>query len=124
MGVIGNSVILLFNTLCGLYLLAVLLRFLLQIAKADFYNPVSQAVVRITDPMIRVLRNFIPGYRGVDFSSIVLALLIEAVAICVLILLYGGNIPGIGYIITWSFVGILYFIIIVYYCFSGGLPDR
>lgn len=111
----GNSIILIFSTLVGLYLLAVLLRFLLQIAKADFYNPVSQAVVRVTDPMIRVLRNFIPGYRGVDFSSIVLALLIEAVAICVLILLYGGNIPGIGYIITWSFVGILYFIINIYY---------
>lgn len=115
MGVIGNSLILLFNTLGGLYLLAVLLRFLLQVAKADFYNPVSQSVVRITDPMVRVLRNFIPGYRGVDFSALVLALLIEAVAICVLILLYGGSLPGPGYIITWSFVGVLYFIINIYY---------
>lgn len=115
MGVIGNSLILLFNTLGGLYLLAVLLRFLLQVAKADFYNPVSQSVVRITDPMVRVLRNFIPGYRGVDFSALVLALLIEAVAICVLILLYGGGLPGLGYIITWSFVGVLYFIINIYY---------
>jgi len=115
MGAISNSLILLFNTLGGLYLLAVLLRFLLQIAKADFYNPVSQSVVKITDPLVRVLRNFIPGYRGVDFSTLVLALIIEAVAIFVLVLLYGGSLPGFGYVITWSFVGILYFIINIYY---------
>ena len=115
MGAIINSLILLFNTLGGLYLLAILLRFLLQIAKADFYNPVSQSVVKITDPLVRVLRNFIPGYRGVDFSILVLALIIEAVAIFVLVLLYGGSLPGFGYVITWSFVGILYFIINIYY---------
>ena len=115
MGAIINSLILLFNTLGGLYLLAILLRFLLQIAKADFYNPVSQSVVKITDPLVRVLRNFIPGYRGVDFSTLVLALIIEAVAICVLVLLYGDSLPGVGYVITWSFVGILYFIINIYY---------
>lgn len=111
----SSSLALIFSTLAGLYLLAVLLRFLLQVAKADFYNPVSQAVVRITDPAVRVLRNFIPGYRGVDFSSLILALVVEALSICALILLYGGSIPGLGYIITWSFVGILYFIINIYY---------
>jgi len=115
MGALNSSLVMIFNTLTGLYLLAVLLRFLLQIAKADFYNPVSQAVIKITDPMIRVLRTFIPGYRGIDFSSLVLALVIEGIAICALILLYGGNLPGPGYIITWSFVGILYFIINIYY---------
>lgn len=115
MGVISNALILAFSTLGGLYLLAVLLRFLLQIAKADFYNPVSQAVVRITDPMVRLFRKIIPGYRGVDFSTLVLALMVEAIAICVLIVLHGGSIPGPGYIITWSFVGVLYFIINIYY---------
>jgi len=115
MGTLTSSLVLVFNTVAGLYLLAVLLRFLLQIAKADFYNPVSQAVIKVTDPMIRVFRSFIPGYRGIDFSSLVLALIVEAVAICALILLYGGNIPGMGYIITWSFVGVVYFIINIYY---------
>ncbi|HIN89680.1 MAG TPA: YggT family protein, partial [Porticoccaceae bacterium] len=88
MNVLGSSGALILNVLGGLYLLAVLLRFLLQVAKADFYNPVSQAVVKITDPMVRILRRLIPGYRGIDFSSLLLALLIEAVAICALIILY------------------------------------
>ena len=115
MNVLGSSGALVFNVLGGLYLLAVLLRFLLQVAKADFYNPVSQAVVKITDPMVKILRRFIPGYKGIDFSTLLLALLIEAVAICVLIILYGGSIPGIGFIITWSFVGVTYFIVNIYY---------
>ena len=115
MGVLGSSAALIVNALGGLYLLAVLLRFLLQLARADFYNPVSPAVVRITDPAVRLFRKFIPGYRGIDFSSLVLAMLVEAVFICILILLYGGSIPSAGFIITWAFVGVIYFIINIYY---------
>lgn len=115
MGGLANSVILIFSTLAGLYLMAVLLRFLLQVAKADFYNPLSQSVVRITDPMVRIFRTFIPGYRGIDFSTLILALVIEGLSVCVLIILYGGSIPGIGYVVTWSFVGVLYFIVNIYY---------
>jgi len=115
MGVLGSSAAFIVNALGGLYLLAVLLRFLLQLARADFYNPVSQAVVRITDPAVRLFRKFIPGYRGIDFSSLVLAMLVEAVFICILILLYGGSIPSAGFIITWAFVGVIYFIINIYY---------
>lgn len=111
----GNSVALIFSTLAGIYLLAVLLRFLLQVAKADFYNPVSQAVVKLTDPMVRIFRTFIPGYKGIDFSSLVLAFLVEAAAICALIIIYGGSIPGAGYVITWAFVGVVLFIINIYY---------
>lgn len=113
----GSSTALIFSTLTGIYLLAVLLRFLLQVAKADFYNPVSQAVIKITDPVIRTLRTFIPGYRGIDFSSLVLAFVVEVVAICVLITLYGGSVSGVGYtnIVTWAFVGVVLFIVSIYY---------
>ncbi|MEX0963217.1 MAG: YggT family protein [Pseudohongiellaceae bacterium] len=111
----GSSAGLILSTLAGIYLLAVLLRFLLQVAKADFYNPVSQAVVKITDPMVRLFRTFIPGYRGIDFSTLVLAFLIEAIAICALITIYGGSIPGAGYVITWAFVGVIMFIVKIYY---------
>lgn len=111
----GSSAAFIFNTLGGIYLLAVLLRFLLQVVKADFYNPVSQAVFRITDPMVRILRNIIPGYKGIDFSALMLAFLVEAAAICALIILYGGSIPSLSYIVTLAFVGVVYFIISIYY---------
>ena len=115
MGQVGSVLAQIFNTIAGLYLLFVVARFLLQLAKADFYNPISQAVFRATDPVVRVLRSFIPGYKGVDFSSLILAFIVQFLAISVTILLYGGSIPSVGFIITWSFIGVLNFIILFYY---------
>lgn len=115
MEVVGSSAALIFNALVGIYLLLVILRFLLQVARADFYNPISQSVVKITDPAVRVFRSFIPGYKGIDFSSLILALLVQAAAICGLIILYGGSIPSIGFVVSWAFVGVLHFIIMIYY---------
>ena len=115
MGVFTSTGALIINALGGIYLLAILLRFLLQIAKADFYNPVSQAVVRLTNPPVKIFRSFIPGYRGFDFSTLFLALVIETVLIVALVALYGFQMPGIGTIVTWSVVGVISFIINIYY---------
>ena len=115
MGQAGNAVAQIFNTIAGLYLLFVVGRVLLQLAKADFYNPISQAVFKITDPMVKVFRSFIPGYRGIDFSSLILAFFVQFAAISLTILLYGGSLPSISFIVTWSFVGVLNFIILFYY---------
>ena len=110
-----NALATIFNALGGLYLLAILLRVLLQLARADFYNPVCQAVVRVTDPMVRVFRSVIPGFRNVDLAALVLAFFVEGIAIYALILIYGGGFPGIGFIITWSVLGVVYFIINIYW---------
>ena len=115
MGQVGSALAQIFNTIAGLYLLLVVARFLLQLAKADFYNPISQAVFRATDPVVRIFRSFIPGYKGIDFSSLILAFIVQFIAISVTILLYGGDIPSVGFIITWSFIGVLNFIILFYY---------
>ena len=115
MGQVGSALAQIFNTIAGLYLLFVVARFLLQLAKADFYNPISQAVFRATDPVVRIFRSFIPGYRGIDFSSLILAFIVQFIAISVTILLYGGAIPSVGFIITWSFIGVFNFIILFYY---------
>jgi len=110
-----NALATVFSALGGLYLLAILLRFLLQVARADFYNPVSQAVVRVTDPMVRLFRTFIPGYRNLDFAALALAFVVEGIAIYVLFLLYGASVPGIGFVVTWSVLGVVYFIINIYW---------
>jgi YggT family protein len=67
---------LIINTLFDLYILLVLLRFLLQMTRADFYNPISQFIVRLTTPPLRVLRRFIPSIAGQDAASIFLCLLL------------------------------------------------
>ena len=115
MGAMGNVGVLLVQTLGGLYLLAVLLRFLLQIARADFYNPFTQAIIKATDPAVRLFRRIIPGYRGVDFASLLLAFLVQCIATALLIRLSGFEIPSVGMVVTWSAVGLLSFILNIYF---------
>lgn len=115
MNSIGSIGALLVSTLGSLYLLAILLRFLLQLSRADFYNPITQMIVRATDPGVQVFRKFIPGFRGVDFSSLVFALLVQCAFISALILFAGISLPGPGLIVTWALVGLLSFILNIYF---------
>ena len=115
MGAIGNVGVLLVQTLGGLYLLAILLRFLLQIARADFYNPFTQAIVKVTDPAVRIFRRFIPGYRGIDFASLALAFIVQCIATALLITLSGFAIPGVALLVTWSVLGLLSFVLNIYF---------
>ena len=75
-GYLLSPLMLIINTLFDLYILLVLLRFLLQALRADFYNPVSQFIVRMTTPPLRILRRFIPSIYRQDSASIVLCLLL------------------------------------------------
>lgn len=115
MNALGNVGSLLVSTLGTLYMLAILLRFLLQLSRADFYNPITQMIVRFTDPGVLVLRRIIPGFRGIDFATLVFAFLVECALICALILMAGIALPGIGLIVTWAFAGILNFILDIYF---------
>ena len=61
------------QVLFGLYAALVVLRFLLQLVRADFYNPLSQFIVRATKPLLNPLRRVIPGVSGMDIAALVLA---------------------------------------------------
>jgi YggT family protein len=98
-----------------LFMMAVLLRFLLQISRADFYNPITQMVVRVTDPGVQLVRRFIPGFKGVDFATLVFAMLVQCTLICVLILIAGFDLPGVGLVMTWAVGGIINFILDIYF---------
>ena len=84
-----NPLVFLVQVIFGLYGVAVLLRFLFQLVRADFYNPVSQFIVKITKPLLNPLRRLIPGYRGWDFASLVLALLVQALELGIIMALNG-----------------------------------
>ena len=71
--------------------MAVLIRFLLQLVRADFYNPISQAIVKITSPLLNPLRKVIPGYGGVDMASLVLALALQILLIYTLYMVAGAS---------------------------------
>ena len=88
----GNAGIFLVQTLFGLYIGAVMLRFLLALVRADFYNPVSQFLIKITNPPLVPLRRIIPSAMGIDLSAIVLMLILQAVELMLI-----GAIRGFGF---------------------------
>ena len=75
-GYLISPLMLVINTLFDLYILLVLLRFLLQMLRADFYNPVSQFIVKLTTYPLRMLRRVIPSVGGQDTAAIVLCLVL------------------------------------------------
>jgi len=106
---------LLVNAIGSLVLLIVMLRFLLQLVRADFYNPISQMIVKFTNPMLIPLRRVIPGFGGIDVASLVLAFAVQYV-IAVLVLLVAGAsaIPFVA-LIGWTAVGLLKLITGIYF---------
>lgn len=85
---------LIIDTITTLYLVIVLMRFALQLARADFYNPVSQFVVKATNPLLIPLRRVVPGFGGIDVDSLVLATLIQFVVLFLKSLVLDGGISN------------------------------
>ena len=69
------------QTAFGVLLFAVLLRLLLQLARADFYNPISQFIVKVTSPLLRPLRRIIPLVGGIDLSPLAFLVLVQVATI-------------------------------------------
>lgn len=82
-----NPLEFLLTTLITLYIIAVMLRFLFGVVRADFYNPVSQFLVRITNPLLVPLRKIIPNYRQYDLSAVVLMLVLQIISLYLTLLL-------------------------------------
>lgn len=105
----------LLQTALNLALLAILLRFLLQLVRADFYNPVSQFLAKVTNPLVLPVRRVIPAYRGLDLSTLLLALLLQMAAIVALLALNGLGPPGIMTLLVWSVLGVVGLLVNIYF---------
>jgi len=108
---------LLINVIFGIYIFMLLLRLIFQIMRADFYNPLSQAIVKFTNPPLLPLRRIIPGLWGIDLASVVLIFFLQALELWLLLILPPSNIPislpllaviTVGYLlksVVWIFLG-------------------
>jgi len=103
------------QTLLSLYMLAMLLRFLLQLVRADFYNPISQFLVKITNPVVVPLRRVVPGIGGIDMASLLLALLLQLAGIVALLLINGLGLPNILLLLLWSALGVVGLLVNIYF---------
>jgi len=96
-----NPLEFLISTLFSLYIMAVMLRFLLGLVRADFYNPVSQFLVRITNPLLIPLRKVVPSIGKFDSAAMLLMIVLQLAAITLILLLRGEGIsPAVLVILT------------------------
>jgi YggT family protein len=102
---LNDAAIFVIQTLGSLYLLIVLLRFILQLVRANFYNPLCQFAVKATQPLLKPLRRVIPSMFGLDMSSLVLALLVQMVLFAVILLLSGYSVDVL-FLAPWALIGI------------------
>lgn len=108
-----TATIFLIQTVFGFYILAVMLRFLLQCVRADFYNPLVQFLVRITNPLLLPLRRIVPGYRGLDLASVILAFALQLVEVLLITLLLGQT-AGVGGLLLLTVAELLKLLINIY----------
>jgi YggT family protein len=103
---LNTAAIYILQTIGSLYLLIILLRFVLQLVRADFYNPLSQFAVRATQPLLKPLRRIIPSLFGLDMSSLVLAIIVQMILMALTLLLAYGTTGDPLHLLIWAIIGV------------------
>jgi YggT family protein len=103
---LNTAAVYVLQTLGSLYLLIVLLRFVLQLVRANFYNPLCQFAVKATQPLLKPLRRIIPSMFGLDMSSLVLAILVQLALMALTLLLTYGTTGNPLQLLIWSLIGV------------------
>lgn len=110
----SDPIIFLLKTIANLYLFVVLLRLVLQLTRADFYNPISQGIVKATNPLIMPIRKVVPSIGRIDSASIVLALLVQLATVAAVFLLKGYAAGPAQYAI-YTVMGTIYHFLDLYF---------
>ncbi|WP_223472134.1 MULTISPECIES: YggT family protein [unclassified Pseudomonas] len=103
---LNTAAVYVLQTLGSMYLLIVLLRFVLQLVRANFYNPLCQFIVKATQPLLKPLRRIIPSLFGLDMSSLVLAILVQLALMALTLLLTYGTTGNPLQLLIWSLIGV------------------
>ena len=102
---LNGAAIFVIQTLGSLYLLIVLLRFILLLVRANFFNPLCQFTVKATQPLLKPLRRVIPSLFGLDMSSLVLAIVVQMVIFAVVLTLSYMSFNILG-LLLWAIIGV------------------
>lgn len=111
----NDALIFLLRALVDLYLLALLLRLLLQAVRADFYNPVSQFIVRITDPVTAPLRRVLPAAGRLDIATLVVLVALQIGATAMLIAMGGFTQPDPAALLYFALLRLAMLVLRLYF---------
>jgi YggT family protein len=125
----NNPFLFLIGTLFDLYILVLMLRFVLQQVRADFYNPVSQFIVKATNPVVIPVRRVVPGIGGLDVATVLLVIAFIGLKAVIISALQGFGVSFIGLLLysVQEFltlgINLLMFAIIIQAILSWVNPD-
>ncbi len=104
------------QTLCSFYLMILILRLILQYLRADFYNPISQFVIKLTNPVVMPLRRFLPPRHNFDQATFVFLILFQLFALLLLIWLkVGFVIPHLLGLLIWAVANLVDLTLTLYF---------
>jgi len=114
-----HALVFILNTVLGIYTAAVILRFLMQQVRADFYNPLAQAVMKVTNPLLLPLRRAIRPWNRIDLASLVLAVLLQLFNVVLVTWLanrtsYQLNYSP-GFLLMWTALKLIYILVNLYF---------
>lgn len=94
---LGSAGLMLVNSLINIYLFLLMLRFLLQASRADYYNPLSQTVVKITQPVVGPFQSFLGPVAGrFDLATLAAGFVLKVVSIIAIFMVVGIGMPPIA----------------------------
>lgn len=102
----NEGVLFLVQTIFSLYIMAIVLRIWLQWARADFFNPLSQFVARITNPVLRPMERIIPSSGRFNLAALLLGIVISILALYVRLVMLGAS----AGIVPLLIIGVQYFV--------------
>lgn len=93
---LNNALAYLIDVVFGLFTYTLLLRLVMQIMRAPFRNPLGQAVMALTDWIVKPLRKGLPGFGGIDWASLLAAFLFQFVWLLAIQLTFGPGFALLG----------------------------
>lgn len=96
---LGSAGLSLINLLINLYLFMLMLRFLLQASRADYYNPLSQSVVKITQPAVGLFQGFLRPINGrYDLATLAAGFVLKVGSIAIIFALFANGMPSLAHL--------------------------
>ena len=123
-----------FPSVFGLIVYALIGRFLMQLLRAPFRNPVGQAVIALTDWVVKPLRKVLPGFGGIDWASLSAAFVFQMLWLLALYAIFGRGFSlsgaGVAYLLAATMLELvkgalwlMVFVIILQAVLSWFAPD-
>ncbi len=118
MGQANQALTFLVETAFHLYLVALMLRILLEALRADYYNPVCQALIKITDPLVKPLTRLVPNVGSVSLAGLIWLYVLEVVLLLLLVVIGGWSLslPALALLAVLRLVRmllVLYLVLII-----------